>query len=51
MQIRAVVHVAADEPEGVAANDREMVAGGGDEWRPSQAEPSGVVVVFDVKQL
>jgi hypothetical protein len=27
--IRDFVRDAADEPEGVAANDREMVAGGG----------------------
>jgi len=42
--IRVFVRETTDEPEGVAANDREMVAGGGHEWRAIQVEPSGFVV-------
>lgn len=36
--------VAANEPQGIAADGHEAVAGGGDEWCVLKAESGSVVV-------
>jgi hypothetical protein len=45
IQVRAVVLVATDDPEGAAADDSETVASGrGDEWCDIQNEPGLAVI-------